>query len=138
MFCLSCIYLILYTQLTKATSLHQQRNYSNELEPLLSLVFDQWKKVQTIPKEDQIPMEQETPHFDLEPCDLHKYRKNLSTQNHHHGRESAKHLQVTPFNIDPACGCNFVKHQAWRPDNWSTLVEQNQPQSIQGYEMIYL
>jgi len=26
----------------------------------------------------------------------------------------------------------------WRPDNWSTLVEQNQQQSIQGYEMIYL
>jgi len=49
-----------------------------------------------------------------------------------------KHLQVTPFHIDPACGCNFVKKQEWCPDNWSTLVEQNQQQSIQGYEMIYL
>jgi len=46
-------------------------------------------------------------------------------------------LQVTPYHIDPACGCNFVKKQEWRPDNWSTLVEQSQQQSIQGYEMIY-
>jgi len=30
------------------------------------------------------------------------------------------------------------KKQEWRPDNWSMLVEQNQQQSIQGYEMIYL
>jgi len=31
-----------------------------------------------------------------------------------------------------------VKSQEWRPDNWSTLVEQKQQQKIQGYELIYL
>ena len=30
--------------------------------------------------------------------------KNLDEQNHHHGRASAIHLQLTPFHIDPACG----------------------------------
>jgi len=74
----------------------------------------------------------------VEPCDLHKYRENLDEKKHHHGRASAKHLQVTPFHIDPVSGCNFVKSQEWRPDNLSTLVEQNQQQCIQGYEMIYL
>jgi len=59
-------------------------------------------------------------------------------QHHHHERVSTKHLQVTGFYIDPACGCNFIKSQEWRPDNWSTLVEQSQQQMIQGYEMISL
>ena len=47
-------------------------------------------------------------------------------------------MQVPSFHIDPSCGCNFVKSQEWRPDNWSTLVEQTQQQMIQGYEMISL
>jgi len=137
MFKLLHVYFILHLQLAKSDSLHQPRNCSNELEPLLNLVSNQGKKVALIPEKDKISLEHETPHFDVEPCDLHKYRKNLDEQNHHHGRVSAKHLQVTPFHIDPACGCNFVKSQEWHPDNWSTLVEQNQQQHIQGYEMIY-
>ena len=80
------------------------------MELLRNLVSDQGKKAVLIPKEDQISLELETPHFDAEPCDLHKHRKNFDEQNHHHGRESAKHiLQVTPFHIDRACGCNYVK-----------------------------
>jgi len=138
MFGLLCVYFILHLHLAKSDSLRQQRNCRNELEPLFNLVSDQGKKAVLIPEEDQISLDHETPHFDVEPYDLHKYRKNLDEQNHHHGRESAKHLQVTPFHIDPACGSNFVKKQEWRPDNWLTLVEQNQQQSIQGYEMIYL
>jgi len=111
MFGLLCIYFILHLQLAKSDSLSQQRNCSNELEPLLNLVSDQGKKAVLIPEEDQISLEHETPHFDVEPCDLQKYRNNLDEQNHHHGRESTKHLQVTPFHIDPACGCNFVKNK---------------------------
>jgi len=79
------------------------------LEPLLNLVSDQGKKAVLIPKDDQISSEHETLHFDVEPCDLNKYRKNLDQQNHHHGRVFAKHLQAIPFHIVPACGCNFVK-----------------------------
>jgi len=138
MFKLLCVYFIVHLQLAKSDNLHQQRNCSNELESLLNLVSDQGKKAVLIPVGDQISLEHETPHFDVEPCDLHKYRENLDEQNHHHGRVSAKHLQAIPFHIDPACGCNFVKKQEWRLENWSTLVEQNQQQSIQGYEMIYL
>jgi len=138
MFKLLCVYFLLHIQLTKSDSLHQTRNCSNELEPLLNLVSNQGKKVVLIPEKDQISLEHETPHFDVEPCDLHQYRKNLVEQNHHHERVSAKHLKVTPFYIDQACGCNFVKNQEWRPDNWSTLMEQKQQQSIQGYELIYL
>ena len=92
----------------------------------------------SIPEKDQIFLEHKTPHFDVELCDLHQYRENLVEQNHHHERVSAKHLQVTPFYIDPACGSSFIKSQDWGSDNWSTLVEQDQQQSIQGYEMIYL
>jgi len=131
MFKLLCVYFILHLQLANSDSLRQQRNCSNELEPLLNLVSDLGKKAVLMPEQDQISVEHE-------PCDLHKYRENLNEQKHHHGRVSAKHLQVTPFHIDPACGCNFVKKQEWHPDNWSTLVEQNQQQRIQGYEMIYL
>ena len=138
MFKLLCVYFILHLQLVQCDSSRQQRNCSNELEPLLNLVSDQGKKAVLILEEDQISLEHETSHFDVEPCDLHKYRETLDEQNRHHGRVSAKHLQVTPFHIDPACGCNFVKNQEWRPDNWSTLVEQKKQQSIQGYEMIYL
>ena len=132
------MYNILHIQLAKSDNLHQQINCSNELEPLLNLVSDQGKKVVFIPEEDQMSLENETCHFDVKPCDLHQYRENLDEQNHHHERVSAKHLQVTPFHIDPACGCNVIKTQEWRPDNWSMLVEQKQQQSIQGYEMIYL
>jgi len=124
--------------LVKSDSSHQRRNCNNELEPLLNLVSDQGKKVMLIPEENPVSMEHITPHFDVEPCDLQKYRKNLGEQNHYHGRVSAKHLQMTPFHIDPACGCNFIKRQEWHPDNWSMLVEQKQQQRIQGYEMIYL
>ena len=131
-----CVYFIFHLPLAKSDSLHQQRNCSNELEPLLNLVSDQGKKAVLILEENQISLEHITPHFDVEPCDLHKYRENLDKQNHHHGRVFVKHLQVTPFHIDLGCGCNFVKKQEWRPDNWTTLVEQNQQQSIQGYEMI--
>jgi len=138
MFKLLCVHFILHLRLVKSDSSHQRRNCNNELEPLLNLVSDQGKKAVLIPDENQISMEQITPQFDVEPCDLHKYRENLDEQNHHHGRISAKHSQVTPFHIDPACDCNFVKSQEWRPDNWSTLAGQNQQQSIQGYEMIYL
>jgi len=138
MFKLLCVHFILHLRLVKTDSSHQLRNCNNELEHLLNLVSDQGKKVVLIPEEDQISLEHKTPHFDVEPCDLHKYRKNLNEQNHHHGRVSAKHLQVTPFHIDPACGCNFIKRQEWHPDNWSMLVEQNEKQHIQGYEMIYL
>ena len=103
------VYLILHLRLAKSDSSHQQRNCSNDLEPLLNLVFDQGKKAVLIPNEEQISLEHETPHFDVEPCDLYKYRENLDEQNHHHGRVFAKHSQVIPFHIDPACGCNFVK-----------------------------
>jgi len=134
---LLCMYFILHIQLVKSDNLQQQRNCSNELEPLLNLVSDQGNKVVLIP-EDRISVEHITPHFDVEPCDLHQYRENLIEQNHHPERVSAKHLQVTPFHIDPACGCNFIKRQEWHPDNWSRLVEQKQQRRIQGYEMIYL
>jgi len=77
MFKLLCVYFILHLQLAKSDSLLQQRNCSNELEPLLNLVSDQGKKAMLIPEEDQISLEHKTPHFDVEPCDLHKYRKNL-------------------------------------------------------------
>jgi len=130
MYKLLCVYFILHMQLVKSHNLHQQRNCSNELEHLLNLVSDQGKKVVLIPEEDQISLEHETPHFDAEPCDLHQYKKNLDEQNHHHERVSAKHLQATPFHIDPTCGCNFVKTQEWHPDNWSTLVEQKQQRRI--------
>ena len=132
------VYFSLHIQLIKSDSLYQQRNCSNELEPLLNLVSDQGKKVVWISEEDQISVEHITPHFDVEPCDLHQYRKNLDEQNHHHGRVSEKHLQITPFQIDPACGCNFVRTQEWHPDNRSMLVEQKQQRRIQDYEMIYL
>jgi len=77
MFKLLSVYFILHLQLAKSDSLLQQRNCSNELEPLLNLVSDQGKKAVLIPEEDQISLEHKTPHFDVEPCDLHKYRKNL-------------------------------------------------------------
>jgi len=138
MFKLLCVYFLLHIQLTKFDSLHQTRNCSNELEPLLNLVFNQGKKAVVIPEKDQISLEHETPHFDVELCDLHQYRKGLVAQVHHHERISAKNLQVTRFHTDQSCGCNFVKSQKWCPDNWSMLVEQKQQQSIQGYEMINL
>jgi len=125
MFKLLCVYFLWHIQLTKSNSLHLTRNCSNELEPLLNLVSNQGKKAVLIPEKDHISLEHETPHFDVEPYDLHQYRENLVEQQHHHKRVSAKHLQVTRFHIDPACGCNFVKSQEWRPDNWSTLVEQS-------------
>jgi len=65
----------LYIQLTKSDSSHQTRK---ELEPLLNLVSNQGKKVVLIPKKDQRSLEHETPHFDVEPCDLHQYRKSFS------------------------------------------------------------
>jgi len=111
MFKLLCVHFILQSQLVKSDSSHQQRNRNNELEPLLDHVFDQGKEAVLILEENQISMEHITPHFDVEPCDLHKYRKNLDEQNHHHERVLAKHLQVTPFHIVPACGCNFIKRQ---------------------------
>jgi len=139
MFKLLCVYFLLHIQLTKSDNLHQTRNFCNELQPLLNLVSNQGKKAVLIPEIDQIFLEHETPHLDVEPCDLHQYRENLVEQNHHHERVSAKHLQATPFYIDPVYGCNFIKSQEWRPDNWSTLIEQKQQQSIiQGYEMMYL
>jgi len=79
-----CVYFILHIQLVKSDSLHQQRNCSNELEPLLNLVSDQGKRAVLIPEENQISLEHITPHFDVEPCNLHKYRINLDEQNHHH------------------------------------------------------
>ena len=108
------------------------------MEPLLNRVSNQGKKTVLIPEENQICLEHETPHFDVEPCDLYQYRGHLDEQHHHHERVSAKHLQVKCFHIDPACGCNFIKSQEWRPDNWTTLVEQKQQRKIQGYEMISL
>jgi len=89
MFKLLCVYFILHLQLAKSDSMHPQRNCSNELEPLLNLVSDQGKKAVLLP-EDQLSLEHETSHFDVEPCDLHKYRENLDEQNHHHGRVFAK------------------------------------------------
>jgi len=138
MFKLLCVFFIMHLHLTTSDSIHPIRNCSNELERLLNLVSNQGKTTVLIPQKDQISLEHETPHFDVEPCDLHQYRENLVEQNHHHERVSAKHLQVKRFHIDPVCGCNFVQSQAWRPDTWSTLVEQKQQQNIQGYEMIYL
>jgi len=117
MYKLLCVYFILHIQLAKSDNLHQQKNCSNELEPLLNLVSDQGKRAVLIPDGNQISLEHITPHFDVELCDLDKYRKNLDEQNHHHGRISAKHLQVTPFHINPACGRNFIKSQEWHPDN---------------------
>jgi len=133
-----CIYFIVHLQLTKSDNLPQTRNCSSELEPLLNLASNQGKRAALIPEKDQISLEHETPHFDVEPCDLHQYRKNLVEQNHHHEIVSAKYSQVTSFHIDSACGCNFIKSQEWRLDNWSTLAEQKQQQRIQSYEMIYL
>jgi len=78
------------------------------IEVKIPTVRNLGKKTVLILELHQISSECETPHFDA-PCDLCKYRKNLDEQNHHHGRVSAKHLQVIPFHIDPACGCNFVK-----------------------------
>jgi len=75
MFKLLCIFFSLHLHFAKSDSLQQTRNYSNELEPLLNLVSDQGKKTVLIPEEDQIVLEHETPHFDIEPCDLHQYRK---------------------------------------------------------------
>jgi len=75
-FSLLCVYFILHLQLAKSDSLRQQGHCSNELEPLLNNVSDQGKKAVLIPEEDQISFEHETPHFDAEPCDLHKYSKN--------------------------------------------------------------
>ena len=138
MFSLLCVHFILHLQLPQSDSLRQQRNCNNELEPLLNLVSNQGDKAVLIPEENQIPIEHETPHFEVKPCDLRKYRQNSYEQNHHHGRESPKHLQVVPFHIDPACGCSLVRTQEWHLDNWSTLIEQNQQQSVQDYEMIYL
>jgi len=77
MFKLLCVYFLLHIQLTKSDNLHQTRNCSNELEPLLNLVSNQGKKAVSIPEKDQISLEHETPHFDVEPCDLHQYRENL-------------------------------------------------------------
>ena len=92
----------------------------------------------SIPERDQISLEHETLYFYIEPCDIQQYRENLEDHNHYYDRVTAKHSQIPTFNIDPACGCNFIKNQKWRPDNWSTLVEQNQQQHIQDYEMLYL
>jgi len=72
MFKLLCVYFILHLQLAKCDSLHQPRNCSNELEPLLCLVSNQEKKAVLITEKDQISLEHETPHFDVEPGDLHK------------------------------------------------------------------
>jgi len=135
MFKLLCIFFILHLHFSKSD---RTRNCSNKLEPLLNLVFNQGKKAVLITEKDQKILEHETPHFDVEPCDLHQYRENLVELNQHHERISAKHSRIKRFHIDPTCGCNFVKNQEWRPDNWSTLVEQKQQQSIQGYELIYL
>ena len=82
MFKLLCVYFLLHIQLTKSDSLPQTRNCSNELEPLLNLVSNQGKKVVLIPEKDQISLEHETPHFDVELCDLHQYRENSVEQNH--------------------------------------------------------
>jgi len=54
---LLCIYFILHIQLAKSDSLHQQRNCSNELEPLLNLVSDQGKRAVLIPEENQMSVE---------------------------------------------------------------------------------
>jgi len=67
--------------LAQSDSLYQKRNCSSDLEPLLNLVSDQGKKAVLIPEQDQISLEHETPHFDVGPCDLHKYRENLDEKN---------------------------------------------------------
>jgi len=71
MFKLLCVYFLLHIQLIKSDSLLQPRNCSNELEPLLNLVSNQGKQAVLIPEKDQMHLEHETPHFDVEPCDLH-------------------------------------------------------------------
>ena len=57
----------------------------------------------------------------------------MEENNHPNERAMPKLLQVSPFHIDPACGCNYIISQEWRPDNWSTVAEQNQQQRILGY-----
>ena len=89
------MYRLLHIQLVKSDSLHQQRNCSNELEPFLNLVSDQGKRVVLILEENQISIEHITPHVDVEPCYLHKYKENLDEQNHHYEKVSANHLQIT-------------------------------------------
>ena len=84
MFKLLSIFFIFYLYFTNADSLQQTRNCSNELEPLLHLVFNQRKKTGLIPMEDQISLEHDTPHFDVEPCDLHQYSQNFIEPNHYH------------------------------------------------------
>jgi len=71
-----CVHFILYLQLAKTDSSHQRRNCNDELEPLFNLVSDQGKEAVLIPEENQISMEHIIPHFDVEPCNLHKYRQN--------------------------------------------------------------
>jgi len=82
-------------QFVTSDKLHQQRNCSNELEPLLNLVSDQGKRVVLIHKENQMSMEHTTLHFDVGPTDLHKHKENLGEHNHHYEKVSTKHLQET-------------------------------------------
>jgi len=81
----------LHLHFTNSNSVYSKRNCSNELEPLLNRVSNQGKKTVLIPEENQISLEHETPHFDVEPCDLYQYRGHLDEQHHHHERVSAKH-----------------------------------------------
>jgi len=62
--------------------------------PLLNLVSNK-KKAVLRPEKDLISLENATPHFDVEPCDLHKYKEKLDEQNLHYEKVSAKRLQVT-------------------------------------------
>ena len=65
------------------------------MEPLLNFVSNQGKKCVLILEKNQISLEHETPHFDVEPCDLHHYKENLAEQNHQYEKASPKPLQVT-------------------------------------------
>ena len=71
-----CI-LILHIHFITADSLPRTRNCSNELEPLLNLVFNQGKNAVLIVilEKCQISLEYETPHFEREPCDLSKAKQ---------------------------------------------------------------
>ena len=95
MFWLLWLYFILPFQFVVFNKILQQRNCSNELEPLLNFVSDRGKRVVLILKENQISMEHITLNFDVGPCNLHKYKENLGEHNHHYEKVSAKHLQET-------------------------------------------
>jgi len=126
MCCLQCIYLFLFViSVVSFNEQYPKRNCTNEGEPLLNLITSQGKLVQSIPSDEQLTLEHETPHFDVEPCDLERYRKNLKAHFHHSDVIVMKD-DDNRLHLDPICGCTYVQQQLWRFGQWSTLAKQPQ------------